>query len=132
MSLRKDKSMNNISDIKVISCEELKKKLDRGDNFKLGMTYHKHAFEAKHIPGSINVHSGESAEGLINPVDEIVVYCTNESSHASNVAYLVLEKNGFTNIRRFVVGLLTWEEAGYSLESDNVEKRIKPDNDFRF
>ncbi len=112
--------MESVFDIKTISCEELKEKLDRGDNFKLVMTYHKHAFEAKHIPGSINVNTKEDAEGLIAPTDEIVVYCTNESCTASVLAYRDFKKNGFSNIRRFAGGLLAWDQAGYPLEGTNV------------
>jgi rhodanese-related sulfurtransferase len=124
--------MASFVDIKTISCEELKEKLDRGDDFKLVMTYHKLAFEAKHIPGSINIYSSESAEGLIDPADEIVVYCTNESCTASVFAYRELKKKGFTNIRRFSGGLLAWDEAGYPLEGKYVKKTIEPDNDFQF
>jgi rhodanese-related sulfurtransferase len=105
--------MDSIVDIKTISCEELKEKLDRGDNFKLVMTYHKHAFKAKHIPGSI-------------------VYCTNENCTASVFAYRELLRKGFTNIRRFAGGLLAWDEAGYPLEGTYVKKTIEPDKDFQF
>jgi rhodanese-related sulfurtransferase len=124
--------MDSIVDIKTISCEELKEKLDRGDNFKLVMTYHKHAFKAKHIPGSINIDSNENADGLIDPTDEIVVYCTNENCTASVFAYRELLRKGFTNIRRFAGGLLAWDEAGYPLEGTYVKKTIEPDKDFRF
>jgi rhodanese-related sulfurtransferase len=124
--------MDSFTDIKTIACQELKEKLDRGDTFKLVMTYHKHAFDAKHIPGSINIESMGNAEGLIDKSDEIIVYCTNENCSASVFAYRELKKQGFTNIRRFAGGLLAWDEAGYPLEGTYVEKTIEPDKDFRF
>jgi rhodanese-related sulfurtransferase len=108
--------MDSLADIKTITCQELKEKLERGDNFKLVMTYHKHAFDTKHIPGSINIEFMGNAEGLIDRSDEVIVYCTNENCTASVFAYRELKKKGYTNLRRFAGGLLAWEEAGYPLE----------------
>ena len=56
-----------------IGREELKGKLDRGDDFKLLMTMNKWAYEAMHIPGSLNIYDPEEAEtieltGGVNPV----------------------------------------------------------------
>ncbi len=58
----------------LISCEELKEKLDRGDDFKLAMVLGDGQFRAKHIPGSLNIHTLEIALEVLNPNDEIVVY----------------------------------------------------------
>jgi hypothetical protein len=44
--------------------EELKKKLVRGDNFKLVNVLGEWAFDAKHIPGSINI-SKYRTQGII-------------------------------------------------------------------
>ncbi len=52
-------------DIETIDREELKAKLDRGDDFRLVMTLHDWAFRATHIPGSIHFHTVEDAyQGL--------------------------------------------------------------------
>ena len=59
----------------VISREELKAKLDRGEEFKLVMVMAEWAFEASHIPGSININKLHEADQF-SPQDEIVVYCT--------------------------------------------------------
>ena len=103
--------------MKTISCEELKEKLDRGDDFKLVMSMGTWAFEAKHIPGSINISSKEEAQKLLKTDDEIIVYCSNMACVASQTAYHLLIENGYTNVRRFSGGLAEWEEAGYPLES---------------
>ena len=58
----------------LITREELKTKLDRGDDFKLVMSLGEWAFRAKHIPGSLNVSNPEKAAMLLKPEDEIVVY----------------------------------------------------------
>lgn len=44
-------------EIKEITTKELAEKVDRGDKFKLVMTFHAWAFKAKHIPGSLNIYS---------------------------------------------------------------------------
>ena len=62
---------------KLITSEELKEKLDRGDDFKLVMAFADWHFRAVHIPGSISVGSPAEAGELLDPEDEIVVYCTN-------------------------------------------------------
>lgn len=104
----------------LISREELKEKLDRGDNFKLVMTLGEWAYQLKHIPGSLNISRLEDAAGLISPDDEIVVYCANVACISSRAAYQNLHDHGFTNIRRYAGGLEDWEAAGYPLEGDGV------------
>ena len=115
-------------EIKTISAEELKAKLDKKENFKLVMTFHEWAFKAKHIPGSINIFSVESAIGKIDPSDEIVVYCVNEMCAASITAYKILESQGFTNVLRFAGGLEAWEAAVYEFEGSDISKDIEIDN----
>ena len=48
----------------IIDREELKAKLDRGDDFKLVMTLGEWAFEAQHIPGSINITDPQRREEI--------------------------------------------------------------------
>ena len=104
----------------IISREDLKEKLDRGDDFKLVMTLSEWAYEAQHIPGSVNVTKPQDVDKYLDPDDEIVVYCANESCIASQVAYGILERNGFNNIRRYAGGLSDWQEAGYPLDGTGI------------
>ncbi|MCH7587865.1 MAG: rhodanese-like domain-containing protein [Chloroflexi bacterium] len=108
-------------DIDVIEREELKAKLDRGDDFKLVMTLGEWAFRAKHIPGSINISRVEQGAELLDPDDEIVVYCSNDPCVASIAAYKMLKDAGFENVRRYSGGLLDWEDAGLPLVGEMVE-----------
>ena len=106
--------------MRVISREQLKKKLDRGDDFKLVMTMGDWAFAAKHIPGSISVSTPQEAAEHLDPADEIVVYCSNVACPASQAAYHALEMKGFNNIYRYSGGLEDWEKAGYPLGGNAV------------
>lgn len=83
-------------------------------------------FQAKRIPGSINIVSEEQSrgpmtEGLMSPADEIVVYCTGGDCMSSLQAYKRLVELGFTNVRHYAGGLSDWEAAGYPLEGSLVE-----------
>jgi rhodanese-related sulfurtransferase len=109
-----------VVDIETIDREELKAKLDRGEDFKLVMTLHDWAFRALHIPGSIHFHSVEDAlEGLAID-DEIVVYCSNVDCVASQFAYRGLVDGGYTNVRRYSGGLADWDAAGLPLEGESA------------
>lgn len=107
-------------EIETIGREELKAKLDRGDDFKLVMALHEWAFRAKHIPGSLHFNTPEEAYEALDPDDEIVVYCSNPACVASQFAYQGLVDHGYTNVRRYEGGLSGWEDAGYPLEGEAV------------
>ena len=97
----------------LITREELKAKLDRGDKFKRIMVLGDWQFRAKHIPGSLNCSSPEDPQlKLLNKDEEIVVYCSNESCATSRYAYQFLEKTGF-KVRHYAGGINDWENADF-------------------
>jgi rhodanese-related sulfurtransferase len=103
--------------MELISREELKAKLDRGDDFKLVMTLGEWAFKAGHIPGSINVSRLEDAQALLRPEDEIVVYCSDVHCIASQASYKMLVAKGYKHVHRYAGGLADWSAAGYPLDT---------------
>ena len=100
--------------MQTITSADLKEKLDRGDDFKLVMTMNEQAFRKAHIPGSI-WSTIQDVTKVVNPEDEIVVYCSNFSCPASVGAYHLLLRSGYTRVRRFAGGLAEWEDAGFPL-----------------
>ena len=63
-----------------ISREELKAKMDRGDDFVLVETLAEEHYELTHLPGAINLPPGqaERAEELVpDKGAEVVVYCAS-------------------------------------------------------
>ena len=104
----------------LISGEELKQKLDRGDKFKLVNALGEWAFNGKHIPGSINISKIEDAKKKLNPSDEIIIYCSNTSCIASIIGYQLLTRMGYNKLRRYAGGISYWEQAGYPLEGNFV------------
>ena len=107
--------------MKTIDCEDLKTKLDRGDVFKLVMTLEAKDFNAMHIPGSINICTQEDAQKILQSDEEIIVYCSGVECVSSQNAYYLLVRLGYTNVRRYVGGLASWEEAGYPMEGGMVK-----------
>jgi rhodanese-related sulfurtransferase len=95
--------------------------LDRGDDFKLAMVLGDWQFRAKHIPGSLNIHTLETAWEVLEPDDEIVIYCSSEACSASKHVYRQLELRGYRKICRLANGIAGWEEAGYPLEGEFVK-----------
>ena len=107
--------------VRTISREELKAKLDRGDDFKLIQALNRWAYEAKHIPGSLHFDTPEELHAAVSPDDEVVVYCSNVDCLSSVAMYRDLVRRGYTNVRRYAGGLLDWEDAGLALEGAFAE-----------
>jgi rhodanese-related sulfurtransferase len=108
-------------DMRLISAQELKEKLDRGDPIKLVNALGDWEYQAAHIPGSLHFSTPAETLNGLGRDDEIVVHCSNPSCTASVVLYQFLERNGYRNLRRFAGGLHEWREAGYPLEGTMVE-----------
>ncbi len=99
-----------------ISRNELKEKLDCGDDLKLVMVLEDWHFRAMHIPGSIHVPAAKIDHFDLNPDDEIVVYCAMEACPASMIAYKRLKSRGYQRVRRYAGGIFDWEQAGFPVE----------------
>ena len=106
-----------------ISREELKEKLDRGDDFKLVNCLADWMFRAKRIPGSIHFEDLKHALETLNCQEEVIVYCSNRGCTASVLVYQQLLEHGFQNLRRYAGGIADWEDAGYPLEGERVNQR---------
>lgn len=104
----------------IISREELRERLNRGDDIKLIMALDKYAFERMHIPGSLHFENLVEARDQLDPDDEIIVYCSNPACPASVNAYYVLHTLGFKRLSRYAGGIAQWQEAGYPLEGTMV------------
>ena len=109
-----------IEPIRTISRDELKEKLDRGDDLRLIMALNRWAFNAKHIPGSIHFDTPDELYATVRQDDDIVVYCSHVDCLSSVALYRDLVRRGYRNVRRYAGGLLDWEEAGLPLEGEFV------------
>ena len=105
----------------LISREELKERLNRGDQFKLVNALGEWVFEAKRIPGSINISNTLDARNMLDPDDDIVIHCSNPSYVASIIGYQILTRMGYKKVRRYAGGISDWEDSGYPLEGSFVD-----------
>ena len=105
-------------EIRIISLDELKGMLDRGDAVRLVNALPDWEFARGHIPGSEHFPSLDEALRSLEGDDEIVVYCTDPPCRASKKLYHDLVDRGYRNVRRFEGGLVAWTDAGYPLETN--------------
>jgi rhodanese-related sulfurtransferase len=104
----------------LIGREELKEKLDRGDDFKLVMVLGEWEYRAKRISGSLRVSTPQEGLEALDPDEEIVLYDSGPSCPASRIAFRFLKAQGYVRVSRYASGLEDWESAGYPLEGESV------------
>lgn len=94
----------------VIDVQEVKRKLDRGDNFVLIDVREPHEFQIARIPGSKLIPLGELPKRLneLNPEADIVAHC--KSGARSQKAVDFLKQNGFQHVRNMTGGILAWSD----------------------
>lgn len=100
--------------------EELRERLERGDNLVLVDALAPMSFALNRLPGAINLPPEwveERAPQRIPDLDaEIVVYCTSETCDSSVQTGQRLLALGYTNVRHYVGGKTDWVRAGLPLE----------------
>jgi rhodanese-related sulfurtransferase len=108
--------------MRIITREELKAKMDRGDRFALfevlaPMYYRKH-----HLPGAINLPPTEVASIVTKLVPdrdtEFILYCWDHDCPTSGWAGTELEAMGYTNVREYSAGKKDWVDAGLPMVKD--------------
>lgn len=103
-----------------IGREELKEKIERGDDFVLVDALSQQHYERSHLPGAINLpyeFVDDAEQKLPDKEAEIVVYCMNVNCAASGEEVRELEEMGYTNVRHYPDGKQDWLESGLSVES---------------
>ncbi|HEY4496742.1 MAG TPA: rhodanese-like domain-containing protein [Candidatus Paceibacterota bacterium] len=104
---------------KIVTVEELKKKIDNKEDFYLIDALGENSFKARHIPGAKNIPNDidfmERFEREIGAPKnaEIITYCSSDHCMASVQAAKYLEEAGYTNVSHFKGGIAGWQEAGY-------------------
>jgi len=99
--------------------EELKKKIDRRDDFILVDARNSDSFREEHIKGAISLPLSEveeRAERLLRKSDEIVVYCSSFACPASANEVEKLKQMGFKNVKHYAGGIEDWKNAGHPTE----------------
>jgi len=102
-----------------IGREELKAKMDRGEDFVLVDALSPQHYESSHLPGAINLplEFVDEAEKVLPDRDaEIIVYCMSTDCEASGEEVRELREMGYTNVRHYAEGKQDWIGAGLPVE----------------
>jgi len=112
--------------MKKISIEKLKSLIDRKVSFILLDVVTPEFYNHKHIPTAVNACVYEIAfldnmkKLVTDPLLTIVVHATKKKSLAASIAAKRLIAAGYDDVLLFEGGLEEWEEAGYDIESEDI------------
>ena len=104
-----------------ITREELKRKLDRNEDFVLIDVLDEDEFQDFHLPRARNVplRTSDFSRRIQTLVPDkktpIIVYCADFECQASSNAAEILESLGYQEVRHYAQGKEDWREAGYPL-----------------
>ncbi|WP_340105328.1 rhodanese-like domain-containing protein [Rhodohalobacter sp. 8-1] len=102
-----------------LSANDVRESMNSTEDTILVNTLDADSFQAKHIPGSINIPTAkiDNIAGTVLPDknQEIIVYCANEDCTASPEAAEKLEGMGYTNVYDFEAGLSGWLKSKFDL-----------------
>ena len=111
-----------------ITREQLKEKMDRGDDFVLVEALSPKHYQSSHLPGAINLpyeFVDEAEQLLPDKCAEIVVYCMNPECVASGEEARELEEMGYERVLHYAAGKQDWIRAGLPVEGKRVSGRSK-------
>lgn len=97
--------------VREITRDELKDKMERGDEFVLVDALSAEHYKSSHLPGAINIpyeFVDEAGKVLPDKYAEIVIYCMNADCEASREEAHELEKMGYQNVRHYPEGKQGW------------------------
>jgi len=106
------------SSVRLVSLDELKRKLENGKGFTLVDVREKEEFRAGYIPGAVHVPRSylemQAEQKLPNKSAEIILYCAG--GNRSAFAAKTLAELGYTNVSSANPGFIRWKDLKYPVE----------------
>ena len=104
-----------------ITADELRGKIERGDEFVLVDALAPMVYAHSHLPGAINLPPSQVdptrvARRIPRRDTEIVVYCSSPDCEDSVATARRLQTLGYTNVKHYSGGKNEWRDAGLPLE----------------
>ncbi len=113
------------SRIKEISIDEVKQRLDRGEQFLLVDVREESEFAKDHLPGAIHLGKGVIERDIERRVPDLntplVLYCGG--GFRSAMAADNLQKMGYTRVLSMDGGIRGWREKGLPLTREAASSR---------
>jgi rhodanese-related sulfurtransferase len=107
----------------LITRDELRAAIDAGDVVVLD-TLPASYYEQAHLPGALNLVESdvESLASTLVPdkATPVVTYCSNAACGNSQAVATLLEKAGYTDVRKYRDGIQDWSEAGLPVVGTGV------------
>jgi len=102
------------------SVEDVKQRMDEGDEFHLVDVREDGEWARGHLPGAAHIGKGVIERDVEREISDrnadIVLYCGG--GYRSALAADALQKMGYKNVASMDGGFGGWKEAGYPIESD--------------
>ena len=112
--------MNNASAIKIMTKEELKEKIDLGEEFKLVDVRDTPDYQNEHIVGAVHLliaeMTQEKLDGMFDKDDLIITYSLDRDCPAKIIAAEKLVEFGYTYVLAYEGSWKEWKESGYPVE----------------
>ena len=99
----------------LLTVQELKERLDRGDELMVLDIREKDKWHDGHIKGALHIYAGHLEQHLDEiPEDRPIVVTCNAGNHAS-LAASILRREGYREIYNLLGGMTAWQNAGYTV-----------------
>lgn len=106
--------------VRELTVDEVKAKMDGGDQFHLIDVREESEFAKEHIPGAIHLGKGiierDIEQHFPDPNTPLILYCGG--GFRSALAADNLQKMGYTNVISMDGGIRGWREKGYPLTTE--------------
>ena len=106
--------------VRELTVDDVKAKLDRGEDFQLIDVREESEFAKDHLPGAVHMGKGvierDVEEKFPDTAAPLVLYCGG--GFRSALAADNLQKMGYTNVLSMDGGIRGWREKGYPLTTD--------------
>ncbi|MFX1521053.1 MAG: rhodanese-like domain-containing protein [Promethearchaeota archaeon] len=106
--------------VQIINTEELKEKIDKGEEFILLDVRDTPDYEEEHIVGAVHLLISEMNEQKVNSMfdknDLIITYSEDINCPAKRIAAEKLSDYGFKNVIAYNESWKAWKEAHYPTE----------------
>src|SRR3954466_13941944 len=104
--------------VRECTIDEVKKKVERGEKFKLVDVREESEWDAGHLPGAVHLGKGiierDVEEKIPDASAPIILYCGG--GFRSALAADNLQKMGYRNVISMDGGFRAWKEAGNAIE----------------
>ncbi len=108
-------------EIPEVTCDELRRRLDNGDELVIVDALSPLSFAHSRLPGAVNIPPERVDElaprRIPDRAAEVVVYCMSHDCDASVETAERLRELGYRNVLHFAGGKREWREAGLPLET---------------